>query len=270
MSTGQPNTETAAQRRFEGKVAFVTGAGMGIGEAVAKRLAAEGASVAVVDFNRDSAERVAAGLDRALALEVDVRDAQAVSAAVERTVSEFGGLDAVMSIAGLARYGTADELSEDDWDAVMDTNAKGPFLVAKYAIPHLRQRGGGSIINMASVQAFGSQQTVCAYAASKGAVVSMTKTLALDHAHDQIRVNCICPGSVETPMLHQSADTFHAGADKSKIFAEWGRLHPLGRVIQPAEVAALACFLASDEAAAITGAPYLIDGGLTAKLAVEG
>lgn len=259
-----------SQGRFAGKVAFVTGAGMGIGEAVAQRFGTEGAAVACVDFNAEAAQRTAAGLDKALALSVDVRDADAVKAAIDRTVDEFGGLDVVASVAGLARYGTAEELTEDDWDAVMDTNAKGPFLVAKYAIPHLRSRGGGAIVNMASVQAFGSQQTVVAYAASKGAVVSMTKTLALDHARDNIRVNCICPGSVETPMLHQSADTFHSGADKQEIFAEWGHLHPLGRVIQPTEVAALACFLASDEAAAITGAPYLIDGGLTAKLAVEG
>lgn len=257
--------------RFAGKVAVVTGAGAGMGRATAVRLAAEGASVALLDRDADTAEQTAGRIREAggaaLPLTCDITDSAQVAATFTRIEAELGGIDVLVNNAGVVRYGTVDEFAEADWDLVMDTNVKGTFLTVKHAVPAMRRRGGGAIVNTASTQAFASQPLVAAYTASKGAVVALTRTLALDHAKDNIRVNCVCPGSVQTPMLQYGAELLVDG-DAQQTMQEWGRLHPLGRLIQPEEVAALIAFLASDDAAAITGAPYLVDGGLLAKLGV--
>ncbi|MGH3314515.1 MAG: SDR family NAD(P)-dependent oxidoreductase [Nocardioidaceae bacterium] len=258
-------------QRFAGKVAVVTGAGVGIGRAVAQRLAAEGASVAVVDRDAPAAEATAQALQegghRAEAVAVDITSPAAVEDATRQVVEAFGGIDVLVNNAGVVRYGRVPEFSVEDWDLVVDTNLKGTFLTIKYAVPFMRERGGGAIVNTASAQAFASQPLVAAYSASKGAIVAMTRTLALDHAADGIRVNCICPGSVETPMLQYGAEYLVEG-DSRTTMDQWGRQHPIGRLIQPEEIAAVTAFLASDDAAAITGAPYLVDGGLLARLGV--
>jgi NAD(P)-dependent dehydrogenase (short-subunit alcohol dehydrogenase family) len=254
---------------LEGKVAIVTGAASGIGAATVHELAAQGARVGVLDRDAAAAQGVADAVasagGEAAAFGCDVRDSGACRDAVTGAAERFGGLDVVVSSAGVVRYGRVDEVSEEDWDLQIDTNLRGVFLVARHAIPLLRERGGGAIVNVASTQAFASQELVPAYAASKGAVVALTRTMALDHVRDGIRVNAVGPGSVDTAMLHYAADHF-SPEDPNAAIEDWGASHPIGRVIAPVEVARVIAFLASDAASAVTGATYLVDGGATAKL----
>lgn len=256
-------------QRFGGKVAIVTGAGMGIGEAVARRLASEGASVVIVDFDEAAANKVTADISalgqEAVAVIGSVSVADDARRATKVAEEKYGGVDYLVNNAGVVIYGEVPEFKEADWDTVVDTNLKGQYLMSKYAIPSMRSRGGGAIVNLASVQALISQREVAAYAASKGGIVSLTKTLALDHAKDKIRVNSVLPGSVRTPMLRHAAEL--APGDPEATVAQWGRLHPRGTVIEPEEIANVVVFLLSDEASAVTGAPYIVDAGLSAQSA---
>jgi NAD(P)-dependent dehydrogenase (short-subunit alcohol dehydrogenase family) len=259
---------------FAGKVALVTGAGKGIGRASALRLHRGGAAVACLDIDGAAAEAVAAEIaaegGRALAATCDVsRDAE-VAAAVERTVRTWGRLDAVHANAGIQRYGTALDVTEAEWDEVMDVNLKSAFLTARHTLPHLIAAGGGAMVVTASAQAFATQRGVVHYSTSKAALVALVRALAVDHAHQGVRFNCVCPGSVDTAMLRASAQRFAGDrADGPEgLLRQWGRAHPLGRLCTPEEVAEVVAFLLSPRSAFITGAAVLVDGGLVAQLGV--
>jgi NAD(P)-dependent dehydrogenase (short-subunit alcohol dehydrogenase family) len=258
-------------RDFAGRVAFVTGGASGIGAASARMYAAAGASVAVCDIDEEAAARVVdeivASGGRASPYTCDVSASADLEQAVSATVAEWGRLDAVAACAGLARHGKVPEFAEADWDLVLDTNLKGLFFTAKYTIPALVASGGGSIVTLSSVNAVASARMIPAYAASKGGIASMTRTLALDHAADGIRVNCVLPGSVDTALLRGAAKRRFPD-DPQAAIDEWGRKHPLGRVLTAEEVANAILFLSSAEASGITGASLSVDGGLSALLAL--
>jgi NAD(P)-dependent dehydrogenase (short-subunit alcohol dehydrogenase family) len=259
--------------RFEGKVVLVTGAGKGMGESIAQNFAKEGAAVGLLDWDEAAltanVKTITEAGGKALGVKANVGLLVDVEKAVKEIVEEFGGLDIIVNAAGIIRYGTAEELSEKDWDDLMNVNTKAIYLTSKFGVPHIKKRGKGCILNFSSVQAFVSQTQVIGYTASKGAVIAMTRTLAMDHAPDQIRVIAIAPGSTDTPMLRQGAEqAANANKTPDDVLKQWAKDHPLGRLQTPQDMANLCLFLASDDASAITGTSITIDCGLTMQVAV--
>lgn len=251
--------------QLKNKVALITGGGTGIGRACAEVFAREGAAVVVSGRRSEPLQEVqraiAAAGGRALAHSCDVSRAADVEGLIAHAVKEFGTLSVVVNNAGLWMAATAEETCEADWDALMNVNLKGVFLVSRAAIPVLRRAGGGSIINIGSILGLVGMKRRVAYAASKGGVTLLTKAMALDLGSDNIRVNCICPGIVETGMvrdvLEQSPDPEVERRRRIEQLA-------VGRIGQPEDVAHLALYLASDESAWMTGAAIPLDAGFTA------
>lgn len=258
---------------FSGKVAIVSGGARGIGRAAARKLAGEGASVVICSDREEQVEETVTAL-REEGLEVrgvraDVTSSADMKKLMDLASETYGGVDVLVNSAGVQRYGTVVETEEEVWDEVLDANLKGVYLASRYAIPEMRKRGGGAIVNLSSVQAFASQTGVAAYTASKGGINALTRAMALDHAGENIRVNAVCPASVDTPMLRWSADLFKGDKSVEETLKDWGRMHPLGRVARPEEVAEVIAFLASARASFITGGDYKVDGGMLAALGVR-
>lgn len=245
-----------AQPRFEGKVAIVTGFGSGIGQATAVALAAEGAAIAGLsrqpEAGQASVELVQAAGGRARFISCDVRSPQDVRSAIDQTLAEYGRLDIVINSAGIRLTGTATDIGPDDWDAVIGTNLTGAFLVSRASIPSLRAGGGGAIVNVSANSGFRGNPGRVAYSASKGGLHNLTEAMALDHASDNIRVNCVAPGPTATPMM---------GEITPEQEARLAQRVPLGRVGQSQDVATAIAFLASDDARHITGSILSVAGG---------
>jgi len=258
-------------KEFENRVAIVTGT-TGIARAIAKRLATGGCRVVSCGIEvAANAELQQEAKDLALSLRVelcDVSQPEQVRSVVAKTAGQHGRLDIIVNVAAIHPFGTAIETDPETWNRCMAVNVGGIFLMAHFGIPEIKKSGGGSIINLSSVQGHACQRGVVAYAASKGAVHSLTRALALDHAADNIRVNSISPGSIRTPMLARSAAHFAPDISSEEAFARFGAAHPMGRIGTPEEVAELAAFLASDKAGFCTGGDYLVDGGLLAGIGV--
>lgn len=257
---------------FRGKVAVVTGGSKGIGLAAAQLLASQGASTAIVSFH-DAEDvvreiRGTAGHDQVIGIQADVSDGRQVRQMVQQVTDSFGGVDILVNSAGIQRYGDVVETDEELWNQVINTNLKGMFLTSKYCVPVMRTRGGGAIVHVSSVQAYAAQKGVAAYSASKGGINALTRAMAVDHASEGIRVNAVCPASVDTPMLRMAADLLRGEMSQESMVETWGAMHPVGRVGTPEEVAHLIAYLCSDKASFITGADIKIDGGLLSAIGV--
>jgi NAD(P)-dependent dehydrogenase (short-subunit alcohol dehydrogenase family) len=251
--------------KLAGRVAIVTGAAGGIGQASALMFAREGAKVAAVDIN-------AAGLQQTVAMarqqngevfpeNVDVCREEPIARLIDRTVARWGRLDILFNNAGIVMVKSIEKMTEAEWDRLMSINLKSVFLGCKHAIPHIRCTGGGAILNTGSIGSFTGQLGTPAYIASKGAVALLTKSLALDYGRDGIRVNCICPGITDTPMLREHMG--HGATGERNIRQRLARV-PLGKILVPEDVARAALYLVSDDSAGITGITHVVDGGLLA------
>jgi NAD(P)-dependent dehydrogenase (short-subunit alcohol dehydrogenase family) len=252
-------------RRLSGKVALITGGGTGIGRACALAFAREGAKIAVAGRRREPLQAVAHEIEaaggQALALTCDVTQTVSVAAALSQSEQHFGRLDTIVNNAGAVVVATAEHTSDEDWQKVIAANLTGTFLVSRAALPLLRKAGGGSIVNIGSVLGLVARKERAAYCAAKAGVSGLTRAMAVDHAQDRIRVNCICPTIVETELGMQSIrQAPNAEAEIQRRIAEI----PIGRMGTPEDVALMAVYLASDEASWVTGASFPLDGGVTA------
>jgi NAD(P)-dependent dehydrogenase (short-subunit alcohol dehydrogenase family) len=254
---------------YDGKVIIVTGGALGMGSATALEFAREGGSVAVADINEAAGRALVARMGdtagRGLFVRADVSQGADARRVVQETVNAFGGLDVLFNNVGIQppdSYANAENTPEETWDRIIDVNLKSHFLMAKYAIPELRKRGGGVIINNASVQGLQSMKGVPPYAASKGGVLSLTRQLAVEYAAEGIRVLAICPGTIDTEMVRAVAA--QEGGDIEATLRRYGQSHPIGRIGTGQDIANVVLFLASDKASFMTGEYVCVDGGYMA------
>jgi len=247
---------------LKGKVALVTGGASGIGRATALLFAREGAAVAIVDLDephaRTAVQDIEAQGGQAIFIRCDVTRADECQHSVQATLEQFGRLDILFNNAGIVRRADVIETTEEEWDRVMDVNVKSIFLMSKYVVPVMAAAGGGAIINTSSGWGLKGGGNAVAYCASKGAVTNMTRAMAIDHGKQKIRVNAVCPGDTDTPMLRDEARQL--GETEDRFLAESAN-RPLGRYAQPEEIAQAVLYLASDAASYVTGTALVVDGG---------
>lgn len=252
-----------ALERLSGKRVLVTGGAAGIGRAISRRLAEEEAKVTVVDIDGDAARDTAESLGKGhLSLQADVCDEGQMAATVAQVVGEWGGLDVMINNAGVGVAANVEGTSEEDFNRVISVSLKGTFLGMKYGIPAVRDSGGGSVINMSSIAALVGLNDRVAYSAAKGGILAMTRAAAIDHISEGVRVNCIAPGTVDTPWVERITSGYD---DPEEARAKMKARQPHGRLVTPDEIAAMAAYLASDEAASAVGAAMVVDGGVTAR-----
>jgi NAD(P)-dependent dehydrogenase (short-subunit alcohol dehydrogenase family) len=251
--------------KLKGKVAIVTGAASGIGQASAALFAHEGANVVAVDVDQrrgeETVEAIRAEGGTAVFVRTDVSREQEVAAMVADTVARWGRIDILFNNAGIVLVKPLEETTEAEWDRVMSINLKAAFLAIKHVVPHLRRAGGGAILNTGSIGSLVGQLNTPAYIASKGAIALLTKTLALDYGRDHIRVNCLCPGITDTPMLREHLGSGPEG--EASIRERISRV-PLGSILSPEDLARAALYLVSEDSAGVTGITHVVDGGLLA------
>lgn len=249
--------------RLSGKTAIITGAGGGIGRVTAVLFAREGANLVVTDYNANSGletlAEIQAGGGEGLFVRGDVTKPEDAERIVEAALAKYGQIDILFNNAGISRIGTVETLPVEEFDQVYGVNVRGPFLMSKYVIPHMRKRRSGTIINMGSTAALAAAINMTSYGVTKAAILGLTRAMAADYAQEGIRVNCLCPGATETPLLKQILR--ERPPEQSEAFI---KKHPIGRLAQPGEIALAALFLASDDSSFMTGAAMSVDGGYTA------
>lgn len=252
---------------FTNKTAVVTGGALGIGRAVCELFAERGAAVAILDIDNDAGKDIENEIIRnggkAMFQKINVADAKEVQTAIDTAYASFGSIDVLAVSAGIQRYGTATSTEDSQWEEVIGVNLKGAWNAAKSSIPFMLRSGGGSIVNVSSVQALASQQNVLAYTVSKHGLIGLTRSIAMDFAKQGIRANAVCPGTVDTPMLKWAASL---DPNPQSVYDACNTMHPLGRIADPREIAEVVVFLASENASFVTGSVWTADGGLLTQI----
>jgi NAD(P)-dependent dehydrogenase (short-subunit alcohol dehydrogenase family) len=253
--------------RFDDKAVIVTGGALGIGKAACEIFAERGASVAILDWDEkagnETCEQIKKNGGSAIFEKVNVADYDAVQQAVQKAYDTFGKINSLAVSAGIQRYGTAVSTSEEQWEEVLGVNLKGAWNAARATIPFLQKAGGGTIVNVSSVQGLASQQNVLAYTVSKHGLLGLTRSTAMDFAKDKIRANCVCPGTVDTPMLKWAASL---DPNPQSVYDACNAMHPIGHIAQPREIAEVVAFLAHESSSFVTGAIWTVDGGLLTQI----